>query len=147
MADVSAETTIARPRDDVARYATDWRNDRDWIGALTDVRLVQEDPLQVARVASFLGKRIEYVNEVVEQEPGRRLVMRSVKAPFPMTVTYEFEDAGVGTLMRIRTEGDASGFYRLAGPLLSRAVKRGVTGDLERLKSRLEAGPAPAPPA
>jgi uncharacterized membrane protein len=142
MTDVSTEATIARPRDEVARYATDWRNDREWIGALTDVRLVQEEPLQVARVASFLGKRIEYVNEVVEHEPGRRLVMRSVKAPFPMTVTYEFEDApGGGTLMRIRTEGDASGFYRFAGPLLSRAVKRGVAGDLERLKTRLEAGP------
>jgi uncharacterized membrane protein len=147
MTDVSAETTIARARGDVARYATDWRNDREWIGALTDVRLVQEKPLQVARVASFLGKRIEYVNEVVEHEPGRRLVMRSVKAPFPMLVTYEFEDAREGTLMRIRTEGDASGFYRLAGPLLSRAVKRGVSGDLERLKTRLEAGPAPAAPA
>lgn len=148
MTDVSTETTIARPRDDVARYATDWRNDKDWIGALTDVRLVQEEPLQVARVASFLGKRIEYVNEVVEHDVGRRLVMRSVKAPFPMAVTYEFEDApGGGALMRIRTEGDASGFYRLAGPLLSRAVKRGVAGDLERLKTRLEAGPAAAGPA
>jgi uncharacterized membrane protein len=145
MTDVSAEATIARPRDEVARYATDWRNDQEWIGALTDVRLVQEEPLQVARVASFLGKRIEYVNEVVEHEPGRRLVMRSVKAPFPMTVTYEFEDApGGGTLMRIRTEGDASGFYRVAGPLLSRAVNRGVAGDLERLKARLEAGPPAA---
>lgn len=148
MTDVSTEATISRPRDEVARYATDWRNDREWIGALTDVRLVQEEPLQVARVASFLGKRIEYVNEVVEHEPGRRLVMRSVKAPFPMTVTYEFEDSGGGgTLMRIRTEGDASGFYRLAAPLLSRAVKRGVAGDLERLKARLEQGPPPGPSA
>ena len=139
MTDVSAESTIGRPRDEVARYATDWRHDKEWIGALTDVRLVQEEPLQVARVASFLGKRIEYVNEVVEHEPGRRLVMRSVKAPFPMTVTYEFEDADGGdTLMRIRTEGDASGFYRLAGPLLSRAVKRGLERDLTQLKQKLE---------
>jgi hypothetical protein len=145
VADVSAETTIERSREEVARYATDWRNDREWIGAVSEVRLVQEEPQQVERVAGFLGKRIEYVNEVVEHEPGRRLVMRSVKAPFPMTVTYEFEDAGRGgTLMRIRTGGDASGFYRLAGPLLSRAVKRGVSGDLERLKKRLEQGPPPA---
>ena len=145
MTEVSTEATIARPRDEVAGYATDWRNDREWIGALTAVRLVQEEPLQVARVASFLGKRIEYVNEVVEHQPGRRLVMSSVKAPFPMTVTYEFEDAaGGGTVMRIRTGGDASSFYRLAGPLLSRAVRRGVAGDLERLKARLEQGPPAA---
>jgi uncharacterized membrane protein len=140
--DVSVERRIERPREEVAAYAADWRNDEEWIGALDEVRLVQDDPPQVARVASFLGKKIEYVNEVVEHEPGRRLVMRSVKAPFPMTVTYEFEDAGEGgSLMRIRTQGDASGFYRVAGPLLSRAVKRGLERDLGLLKQRLEAGP------
>jgi uncharacterized membrane protein len=145
--DVSVERRVECPRDEVAAYAADWRNDKEWIGALDDVRLVQEEPLQVARVASFLGKRIEYVNEVVEHEPGRRLVMRSVKAPFPMTVTYEFEDAGdAASVMRIRTQGDASGFYRLAGPLLTRAVKRGLERDLGLLKQRVEgAGPPEAP--
>jgi uncharacterized membrane protein len=136
--DVTVEIHVDRPREEVARYAMDWRNDTEWIGALTEVALVREEPLQVRRVAAFLGKRIEYVNEVVELTPGRRLAMRSVKAPFPMTVVYEFEDAGEGTLMRIRTGGDATGFYRVAGPLLARAVKRGVQGDLARLKRKLE---------
>lgn len=146
--DVAVERRIERPREEVAAYASDWRNDEEWIGALDEVRLVQEEPLQVARVAGFLGKRIEYVNEVVEHEPGRRLVMRSVKAPFPMTVTYEFEDAGDGgSVMRIRTQGDASGFYRVAGPLLARAVKRGLERDLATLKERLEGGPRAAAPA
>jgi len=146
--DIAVERRIERPREEVAAYASDWRNDEEWIGALDEVRLVQEEPLQVARVAGFLGKRIEYVNEVVEHEPGRRLVMRSVKAPFPMTVTYEFEDAeDGGSLMRIRTQGDASGFYRVAGPLLARAVKRGLERDLATLKERLEAGPRAAAPA
>ena len=54
---------------------------------------------------------MEYVNEVVEWDGDRRFAMKSVKAPFPMTVVYEFEDAdGDGTLMRIRAGGDASGF-------------------------------------
>ena len=66
--------------------------------------------------------------------------MRSVKAPFPMTVTYEFEDAAEGTRMRIRTEGDAAGFYRLAAPMLSAAVRRGVEKDLAALKRLLEDG-------
>lgn len=142
MTDVHVEVTVDRPRAEVARYATDWRNDPEWIGALTEARLFTEPPFgvgsQVSRKAKFLGRSMEYVNEVVEYDPERRLVMRSVKAPFPMTVTYEFEDAGGGTLMRIRAQGDASGFYRIAGPALSRAVRRGISGDLARLKQKLE---------
>jgi hypothetical protein len=141
--DVEVETIVACPRTEVAGYVADWRNDRTWIGALEEVRLVTDGALgvgsQVARVAKFLGRRIEYVNEVVEYEPVARLVMQSVKAPFPMTVVYEFEDAAGGTRVRIRARGDTSGFYRLAGPVLSRAVKRSIERDLARLKGVLEA--------
>jgi uncharacterized membrane protein len=139
---VQVEIVIDRPREAVAGYATDPANDTSWIGALTEVNVLTDPPVgvgsRVERVAQFLGKRIEYVNEIVELDPPRRLVMRSVKAPFPMTVTYEFDDAGTGTRMRITTEGDASGFYRLAGPLLERQVRKGVAKDLARLKRLLE---------
>ena len=142
--EVAVDIHIDAPRERVAGYALDCTNDPDWIGAISSARLVTPPPFgvgaRVERIGSFLGKRIEYVNEVVELDPDIRLVMRSVKAPFPMTVTYEFTDADGGTVMRIRTEGDASGFYRLAGPLLHRAVQRGVTADLKRLKERVEAG-------
>ena len=57
-----------------------------------------------------------------------------------MNVTYEFEEAAGGTLARIRIEGGASGFYRLAGPLMSRAVKGSITNDLKTLKELLESG-------
>ena len=126
----------------VAAYAMDPINDATWIGALTEVDVLTDGPVgtgtRVKRVARFLGKRIEYVNEIEEYDPPRRLVMRSVKAPFPMTVTYEVEPADAGTRMRIVTGGDASGFYKLAGPLLNRQVERGVAGDLKRLKAILE---------
>jgi hypothetical protein len=69
--------------------------------------------------------------------------MRSVEAPFPMTVTYEFEDADGGTRARIRTQGDAGGFYRLAAPILSLAVRRAIEKDLANVKKALEATPAP----
>jgi hypothetical protein len=141
MIDVTVERAIARPREDVAAFAMDWRNDRAWIGALTDVRLASDGPFgigsRVSRTARFLGREIVYVNEIVELEPGRALAMRSVKAPFPMTVRYEFDDAGGDTLMRIRTGGDVGGFYRLAAPALAAAVRRGVSQDLERLDARL----------
>ena len=142
--DVTVEEQIERPPAEVAAFAMDPGNDRRWIGALTDVHKLTDGPVgpgtQVERVASFLGRRIEYVNEITEYEPSRRLAMRSVKAPFPMKVEYEFEPAGEGTLARIRAGGDAKGFYGVAGPLLSVMVKRGIRRDLRTLRRTLEAG-------
>jgi uncharacterized membrane protein len=141
--DVTVEQQIERPPEQVAEFAMNPDNDRRWIGALKSVTKLTDGPAgvgtQVERVASFLGRSIEYVNEITEYEPPHRLAMRSVKAPFEMTVVYEFEPAPGGTLARIQTGGDASGFYNLATPLLSRMVRRGVAGDLRRLKATLEA--------
>jgi uncharacterized protein YndB with AHSA1/START domain len=145
--DVTVEQVIAAAPERVAAYAMDPSNDGSWIGALTEVNVLTDGPVgrgtRVERVARFLGRRIEYVNEIEEYDPPRRLAMRSVKAPFPMTVTYEFEPVEGGTRMRIATGGDASGFYRLAGPLLNRQVERGVASDLKRLKALLERGQTP----
>jgi carbon monoxide dehydrogenase subunit G len=140
--DVEVETEIARPRETVAGYLFDWRNDTAWIGGISEARRIDGGDfgvgVRVARVARFLGKRIEYVNEVVELDPGHRLVMRSVQGPFPMRITYEVDDADGGTRVRLRNEGDASRAYRLAGPLLARAVRRATQRDLDRLKRILE---------
>ena len=49
--------------------------------------------------------------------------MHSIKGPFPMDVTYEFEDVpsemvGLGTMVHIRVRGEASGFFKVATPFL-----------------------------
>jgi Polyketide cyclase / dehydrase and lipid transport len=148
--DVTVEQRIARPREEVARFAMDPANDTRWILALDSARVLpggaRDEPedgvgvgTRVERLAGFLGRRIEYVNEIEEYDPPRRLAMRSVKAPFPMTVVYEFEEAGEGaTLARIRAGGDAGGFYSIAGPLLNQMVRRGIRRDLEALKELME---------
>lgn len=149
--DVTVERRIERPREDVARFAMDPVNDTRWILALDSSRVLPGTSpdaggegavavgTRVERIAGFLGRRIEYVNEIEEYDPPRRLAMRSVKAPFPMTVVYEFEDAGQGaTLVRIRAGGDATGFYSVAGPLLNQMVRRGIKRDLEALKDLME---------
>jgi polyketide cyclase/dehydrase/lipid transport protein len=156
--DVTVEQRIERPRDEVARFAMDPANDTRWILALDSARVLPRGPggaggsgpggdypgelgigTRVERLAGFLGRRIEYVNEIEEYDPPRRLAMRSVKAPFPMTVVYEFEEVGDGaTLARIRAGGDARGFYSVAGPLLNQMVRRGIRRDLEALKDLME---------
>ena len=139
--DITAEVTIDRKREDVAWFAMDPENDPVWIGGIVEAKMVTEPPFgkgtRVARVAKFMGRRMEYTPEVTRYEPGKLLEM-STDVPFEMTIRYEFEDAGDGTLARVRVQGEGSGFYRLAAPLLARVVKRNVSSDLQTLKRLLE---------
>jgi len=143
--DVTAEVAIRRPPAEVAAYMIDPAHDPEWIGGVRAVRLETDPPVRVgtrvARVASFLGRRVEYVNEITELDPERVLDMRSVKAPFPMRVTYTFDarDGGTATTVRNRARGNPGGFFALFGPLLAPLVKRSVQKDLERLRDLLEA--------
>ena len=147
--DVTATETIAADPDRLFAYATDPRNDPVWIGGISEAELLGDPPLEkgssVRRVASFMGKRIEYVLEVVGLDPGERLAMRSIRSPFPMAVTYSFEPGDGGTRMAIRVEGDPGGVYRLAGPLLPGMVRRSVAKDLRRLRAILEQRSTPDP--
>jgi uncharacterized membrane protein len=143
--DVEAEVLIDRPRGEVAALATDPANDTRWIGGVDRVRRLDEGPIgvgsRVERSARFLGRRLDYVNDVVELEPGSRLRMRSVSGPVPMDITYAFADAGPWrTRASIRVRGEARGALRLAGPLLGPMVRRSVAADLRRLKALAEGG-------
>jgi uncharacterized protein YndB with AHSA1/START domain len=138
--DVVAEVHVRRPREQVAAYMTDPAKDPQWIGGLREARLVGDGPVRegsrVARVASFLGRRVEYVNEITRLGPGV-LEMRSVKAPFPMHITYTFEPRDGGTVVRNHVRG-GGGWLSLGSPALAPLVRRSVQKDLERLRDVLE---------
>lgn len=141
--DVTISATIRAPREVVARFVMDHRNDTEWIGGISESELTSEGALgvgsDVRRVASFMGRRIEYVNRIEELDPDTRLVMRSVKSPFPMVVTYAFADVpGGGTSTSVRVQGEPGAVYRMAGPLLQRQVHRSVSSDLRTLKQLME---------
>jgi uncharacterized membrane protein len=139
--DVIGEVHVRRPREQVGAYMSDPANDPEWIGGLREARLLGEGPLRegsrVARVASFMGRRVEYVNEITRLEPGSVLEMRSVKAPFPMHITYTFEERDGGTLVRNRVRG-GGGLFSLGSPAFAPLVRRNVQRDLERLREVLE---------
>lgn len=142
--DVSAESVIRRSPAEVAAFALAPENEPRWISGIRSARLLTEPPVgvgtEVARVAGFLGRRIEYVLRVVDFDSAHRVVMDTVRGPFPMRVTYTFADSDGQTLARLRVEGEAGGFYRAAEPLLAASVRRSLTKDLRNLKNLLENG-------
>lgn len=147
--DVQETLVIDRPRRAVAAYVMDPANDTRWIGGIKEVAWITEPPLrtgsQVRRIARFLGRNIHYVLEVVHLEPEVEVVMKSVKSPFPMRVTYSFADAGPATMASVRVQGGAGFLFRLTSPLMALQVSRNLRGDLRRLKRVLEPSAAPSP--
>jgi uncharacterized protein YndB with AHSA1/START domain len=141
--DVLTEVEIARPRAEVAAYASDIDNTTEWYENIKAVDWETPRPLavgsRIAFVARFLGRRLAYTYEIRELVPGERLVMSTAQGPFPMETTYGWKDAGEGaTRMTLRNRGTPSGFKQIAAPLMARAMRRANEKDLRRLKAILE---------
>ena len=130
--------------DVVAEYAADPSNAPAWYVKIESVEWETPAAVQagskVAFVARFLGRRLAYTYELVEFVPDERLVMRTAEGPFPMETTYTWQPAGDGsTRMTLRNRGEPGGFSRLAGPLMTRAIRRANRKDLRKLRAILQA--------
>ena len=139
--DVEVEALIPFPREEVAAFAGDPTNAPEWYANIRSVQWRTPPPVAVGSQmdfeARFLGRRLAYTYEVVELEPGRRLVMRTADGPFPMETTYIWEDRDGGTFMRLRNRGEPSGFAKVAAPMMARAMTGAMRKDLARLAERL----------
>jgi len=139
--DVEVQALIPFPPDEVAAYAGDPTNAPEWYANIQSVTWRTAPPVvlgsQMDFEARFLGRRLAYTYEVVDLDPGRRLVMRTADGPFPMETTYTWEQVDGGTLMKLRNRGAPSGFAKVAAPIMAKAMKSAMGKDLARLAARL----------
>ena len=127
----------------VAAFASEPDNAPRWYVNIKSVEWQTPRPIGIgarfAFVAQFLGRRLEYVYQVVEYVPDKRLVMRTSDGPFPMETTYAWEPTETGTRMTLRNRGTPSGFSGIVAPFMSAAMRRANRKDLAALKTLLEA--------
>ena len=145
MKPVAVTKDIERPAGDVFAFVSNFENNPRWQRGMRSCRWTSAPPHGVGstydQVARFLGKEIVSSFEVVEHDPGRRVKITSTAGPFPITETRVVAPRGErGATVTAVVEGDASGFFRLAAPVLRLLVERSVRGDYGRLKDLLEEG-------
>lgn len=143
MIEVRVERTIDRPAGDVFAFISDMRNNPRWQNGMRRCEWVTPPPTCVGsrydQEASFLGKKILSTFEVTVYEPGRVFEATTVKSSFPITFHREVRpiDDRTSRVQAVIT-GDASGFFKLAEPVLRHLTACSINGDYDRLKALLE---------
>ena len=149
MTRVETSVFIARPYEEVFDFIANFENNPSWQSGMQEARQTSDGPIGVgttySQLAKFLGRRVESTFEIIEFEPGRRIKGRSTSGSFPITFTRTVEPVEGGAKVSALIEGDAGGFFKLAGPILNRLVQRQVNADYSNLKSVLESGAEAAP--
>ena len=141
---VRAEESVVvqRPIDEVFGYLTDPAKIPEWQASALEARLESEGPMRAGSRAvekrKFLGRRMESTVEVLEYEPPRRFTIKANSGPVPFEVASDLSEEEGGTRVRSVLQGEPGGFFRLAEPLVARAVERELRNNLATLKDVLE---------
>ena len=141
--DVTTQTVVARPLEQVADYLVDPTHAPDWYANIVRVEPLTPPPWSVGSrmtfEARFLGRTLVYTYEITDLDPVSGLTMTTHQGPFPMTTVYGWADAPGGTRVTLRNHGEPTGFGALAAPVMGSAMRRANRADLARLKAVLEA--------
>ena len=138
---LKATETINCPPEQVFDTLIDVEHLTDWASGPQEVTNVSEKPAQMGTTfqqrASLLGRGMEINATVNVLEPGRKFGSAFDK-PFPGHITFKVEPQGGGTKLTMTGGLEPGGFFKLAGPLLSRSLKGTMEKDLRSLKATLE---------
>ena len=135
---------INRPVEEVFSYVSTVESQPEWSTSVIEVRKDTPGPPKAGdtftSVSKFLGRRFETPFRITSIEPNRQFSYHATGGPLPdQRWTFACEEVSRGTRLTAVVEGEPGGFFRLAEPLLERAVNRQFRADLGTLKDMLEA--------
>ncbi len=140
MPTVEENIHIAKPAQEVFDYLADPESPAKWDSSVLEYEQLGDGPLGVGTRtrgrSKVLGRKFDWTAEVVEFEPPRRIVSRSVESPFDFTLTLTLQPEGDGTRFTWRVDS-ASGlggiFGKITDPLVQKAHARAMRANLETL--------------
>jgi uncharacterized protein len=142
MATVDHTMTLQAEPAKVFEYLTDPEKETVWQSSLLEARF--SGPMQqgtrITEVRKFLGRRMESTVEVTELEPQRLFAGRVLSGPVPWEFRYALEGTDGATHLSFHAEGEPGRFFRLAEPLVVRALKKQLENDFSTLKEIVESG-------
>jgi uncharacterized membrane protein len=142
MISFSNSVTIKRPVEEVFAYLADVPRQTEWSSAVQSIRLEELEPVRQGsrywQTVKMLGRQAEALFEVSEYEEGRKIGFRSLSGAMPIAWSMTLTPVSEGTRIEAKTRGEPGGVFKLAAPLMDRAMRRQAAGDFATLKDLLE---------
>jgi carbon monoxide dehydrogenase subunit G len=145
---VEETVVIARPPEEVFAFIVEPDNLPVWDASIVEAQQEGTGPYGMGTrtkgSSKIMGRRFDWTSEVVEFDPPRRCVNRSVGGNLDFTITEMLEPAEEGTRFTYRIDaGSGLGgvFGRLADPFVERAQARTVRANLDTLAELLAEHP------
>ena len=142
---ISVETSIEinQPIEKVFEFVTTPENDAQWLIGL-ESKKTSEGPEDVGATSEseirFLGAHIHTTWEVTEYEPPKKIRVKTVSGPIPVTAGHTFAATAEGvTKVTVHGEAEVGSFFKLAEPLVERMAQRQWEVSYHNLKDVLEA--------
>ncbi|MFD1815716.1 SRPBCC family protein [Rhodococcus gannanensis] len=140
---VEESIMIARPIDDVFEYMSDPDNAASWTNNLVEYS-VDGEPDELGTVTSYVvkvaGLRLQGTEELTGYEKDKSRTYRSKDSKIGYERTLEFAVDGVHTRVTWRQEAEAgTGLFKFADSIVQKLYARDVRGNLENVKTILEA--------
>jgi uncharacterized protein YndB with AHSA1/START domain len=135
---------VNRPVDEVFAYATDVSKVPEWQTSALEAHV--DGTMQAGATGSivrkFLGRRMESSVQFDEYEPPRKFALHATSGPVQFRVQQTYEPTAEGARITVVMEGEPGGFFKLAEPLVQRAIRREMEANFATLKDILESGSA-----
>ena len=141
---VEESIVIDKPRQEVWEFFTDPDNVPVYCSNIVEYAMFEGDKQKVGRkcqgAAKVAGRRVEFKDEIVEMEEGRRGKLVSEDATIPYSLELGYADEGNGTKVTWHQEMESlKGVFKFADPIVLKLYARDVRSNLEKAKTILEA--------
>lgn len=125
--------SVTRPPEVVYAFLRDLERAPEWQDSLESV-----DVEAGTEVRRFGGRRAVARFLVMEDDPPRRLVIRSEGGPADARAEFDLDSDGDGTCVEFTLELELRGAARFAAGVIKPAAQREAHANLQRLKEVLE---------
>jgi uncharacterized protein YndB with AHSA1/START domain len=144
MIKIEHSIVVNRPVDEVFAYATDVSKVPEWQTSALEAHVdgTMQAGATGAIVRKFLGRRMESNVQFDEYDPPRKFAVRATSGPVQFRVQQTYEPTDEGARITVVMEGEPGGFFKLAEPLVQRAIRREMEANFATLKDILEADSA-----